>query len=359
MRNGVYAGMVFALCAVAFASCSDDDDKKSSNPDSPEISEGVFVINQGNMSSKIDGSLSYIDFATQKVSQDVFFKANNRKLGDTPQAAVVYGSKIYLGVYQSNTIEILDRKTLKAEKTISLTGAEGQNPRSFVAKDGKVYISMFNGYVSRLDTLSLSIDKTVKVGPNPEVMAILGDNLYVPNSDGMNWAVGYGTTASRIELSTFTVAETFTVPLNPERFLSNGKEIFLLAKGDYMSVVSKVYKMNPDKSFTEIAEATLATIWGNFLYYVNAPYMAPAFDYKVYDIKRGAISDMLKETPGLDVPAAIGVDPITGHIYITLYENGYGGYDLPGYCNEYDVQGNFVKKYTVGVCPTGIFFNYE
>ncbi|MBD5267917.1 MAG: hypothetical protein HDS41_07085 [Bacteroides sp.] len=359
MRNVIYAGMI-ALCSVAFAACSDDDDKKTSNPDSPEISEGVFIINQGNMVNKIDGSLSYIDLNTQQVSQDVFFKANNRKIGDTPQAAVVYGSKIYMGVYLSNTIEILDRKTLKVEKTISLTGAEGQNPRSLVAKDGNVYISMYNGYVSRLDTLSLSIDKTVKVGPNPDIIAILGNNLYVPNSDGMNWEVGYGTTASCIDLSTFTVIETFTVPLNPERFLSNGREIFLLAKGDYgMTVTSKVYKMNSDKSFTEIAEATHAAIWGNFLYYVNAPYMAPSFDYKVYDIKSETKHDMLKETPGADVPAGMGVNPITGNIYITLYTNGYNGYDLPGYCNEYDAQGNFVKKYTVGVCPEGIFFNYE
>lgn len=362
MRKNIYLCAILALSSVGFVSCSDDDDDKGINPDRPEISEGVFVINQGNMRNKIDGSLSYIDFSTQQSSQEVFFKANDRKIGDTPQGAVVYGSRVYIGVYQSNTIEIVNRKTMKAEKTISLIGAEGQNPRSLIAKDGNVYISMYNGYVSRLDTATLSIDKTVKVGPNPEIMAIVGDDLYVPNSDGMSYnTTGYGTTATRIDLGTFTAAETFTVPLNPCQFLSNGRDLFLLSKGNYGDVASKIYKINSDKSFTEVAEATIADIQGNTLYYINAPYGVPAVEYAAYDIRRQSKSNMLQGESKIDSPAALAVDPITGKIYITSYslDNGKVSYAIPGYCNEYDAQGNFSRKFSVGVGPAAMFFNYE
>ncbi len=365
MRKKLFLCAILAISAVGFVACSDDDDKYSSddetsNPDNPQISEGVFVINQGNMRNKIDGSLSYIDFSTNQVSQNVFYNANIRKIGDTPQAAVVYGSKIYIGVYQSNTIEIVNRETLKAEKTISLSDAEGQSPRSLIAKGGNVYISMYNGYVSRLDTLTLSIDKTVQVGPNPEIIAIVGNNLYVPNSDGMSYP-DYGTTATRIDLTSFTAAETFTVPLNPCQFLSNGSDLFLLAKGNYGDVASKIYKMNSDKSFTEIAEATNADVQGNYLYYINAPYGAASNEYSIYDILNATTSDMIKGDADIDSPAAIGVDPITGNIFITSYSKDAGNvsYTIAGYCNEYDAQGNFLRKYTVGVGPAALFFNYE
>ena len=362
MKKNIYLAAVLALSSIGFVACSDDDDNKGPNPDNPKISEGLFVLNQGNMRSKIDGSLSYIDFATQQASQEVFFKANNRKIGDTPQGAVVYGSKIYIGVYQSNTIEILNRKTLKAEITISLTGAEGQSPRALIAKDGNVYISMYNGYVSRLDTLSLSIDKTVQVGMNPEMMAIHGNDLYVPNSEGMSYnTTGYGTTATRIDLATFTAAETFTVPLNPCQFMSNGKDLFLLAKGNYGDVKSKIYKMESDKSFSEIAEATIADIHGNDIYFINSVWGAPSVEYSVYDTRNNTKSDMLKDASGIDSPATLGVDPVTGKIYITSYskDGANVSYSIPGYCNEYDVQGNFTRKYNVGVGPAAIFFNYE
>lgn len=361
MRKKFYLYSILAVTALGFTACSDDDDK-GPNPDRPEISQGLFVINQGNMRSNIEGSLSYIDFTTGQVQDNVFRNANNRRLGDTPQAAVVYGSKIYIGVYQSNTIEIVNRNTMVVEKQISLASAEGQSPRSLVAKDGQVYISMYNGYVSRLDTLTLSIDKSVKVGPNPEIIAIVGNNLYVPNSNGMAYKTeGYGTTATRIDLKSFTVAETFEVPLNPCQFLSNGRDLFLLAKGDYGTVKSRLFKVEDDNTCTEIAEATIADIYENNIYYINAPYGIEKEEYSIYNIKSGAKADMIQGESKIDSPCALGVDPINGKIFITSYtkENGKVGYALPGYCNEYDAQGNFSKKYNVGVGPAAVFFNYE
>ena len=73
MKKNIYLAAVLALSSIGFVACSDDDDNKGPNPDNPKISEGLFVLNQGNMRRKIDGSLSYIDFATQQASQEVFF----------------------------------------------------------------------------------------------------------------------------------------------------------------------------------------------------------------------------------------------------------------------------------------------
>lgn len=353
--------MLIGACALVFTGCSKDDDQPNlPNPDVPTVAEGAFILNQGNYGKQIEGSLTLIDYNSSESSQNLFQNANGRSLGATPQGAVVYGGKIYLAIYGSNVIEVVDRRSFKSVKQISLADAEGQSPRSLVAKDGKVYISMFNGYVSRLDTLTLSIDKTVKVGPNPEIMAIRGDYLYVPNSDGMNWQNGYGTTASKINLKSFTVDKTFTVGLNPAEFDSNGTDLFLLCKGNYGDVQSKIYRLDADDNSTEVAEATLMALNDNFLYYINAPFGVTELTYTKFDVKSGSKSNMLGDG-GVDSPAGLGVDPVNGNIVLTSYsmDNGKASYTTAGYAKVYDQAGNFMKRYEVGVGPCAIFFNYR
>lgn len=362
MKKNLLWGAMLLFAGVSFTACSDDDDKGNTpNPETPTVTEGAFVINQGNMGSKIEGSLTYIDYATGTATQNMYQNANNgQSIGNTPQAAVVYGSKIYLGIYESNVITVVDHKTFKTIKQISLSTNEGQSPRSLVARDGKVYISMYNGYVSRLDTVSLAIDGNVKVGPNPEEIAIAGNNLYVPNSNGMNWREGYGTTASIVDLSSFTVAKTITVGLNPTKFCSNGKDVFLLCKGNYGDVPSRVYQVLPDNSVKELAEATLMDIRDNKLYLANAPWgtTGASVKYNVYNITNSSMTDMLSGEV-VDAPLALAIDPVSGKIIVTSYtlDNGNIGTTLAGYAHEYNANGEFVRRYNVGVGPAFIFFN--
>lgn len=365
MKKSILLSAMLLFACVGFTSCSDDDDNgKTPNPEAPSVSEGAFVLNQGNMGNKIEGSLTYLDYATGMASQNVYQNANGQSLGNTPQCAVPYGSKIYLGIYESNVITVIDNKTFKTIKQISLNANEGQSPRSLVAKDGKVYISMYNGYVSRLDTLSLAIDGNVKVGPNPEIIAIAENKLYVPNSDGMNWQGKYanGLTASVIDIPSFKVVKTIAVGLNPTEFHSNGKDVFLLCKGNYADISSKVYRLLPDDSMKEIAEATLMDIKGDKVYMANAPWGTTGANvkYTVYDINTSAMTDMLSDE-GVDAPVALAVDPVSGKIIVTSYtiDNGNIGTTLDGYAKEYNANGQFVRRYNVGTGPAFIFFNHH
>ena len=353
--------MLIAASALSFTACNNDDepDKSKPNPDLPTNAEGAFILNEGNYGKQIEGSLTLIDYAATASSQDLFQKANGRSLGASPQGGVVYGDKIYLGIYSSNTIEVIDRNTYKSVKQISLTNSEGQSPRSLVAKDGKVYVSMYNGYVSRLDTLSLEIDKTVKVGPNPEVIAIRGKYLYVPNSDGMNYP-NYGTTASKINLDSFTVEKTFEVGLNPTQFASNGSDLFMLCMGNYGDVPATIYRLDNDDKYTEVAKATIMTVKGDNVYYINAPWGVEEITYAVYDIASGITKKMLRDS-GVESPCGLGVDPVNGSIVVTSYsmDNGVTSYATNGYAKVYDQNGTFVRRYEAGVGPRTIFFNYK
>ena len=257
---------------------------------------------------------------------------------------------------QSKTIEILDAKTFKSLKQIKLseTGFPGTQPRSMVTKGGKVYISMYDGYVSRLDTLSIAIDGSVKVGPNPELIDIHGNNIYVPNSDGMSHPV-YGTTASVVSLDSFTETSTFTVPMNPQKFISAGGELFLICWGNFGDVANALYKVEADNTCTKIANATYASVKDDTIYYIDAPWGGTS-SYAKYDVKTGKITPLtFEEVPA---PNAIGVDPVTGTIIIGSYKDtGYEATSLPEAVYQYDNNGKFVKKYDCGIGAPCIFFN--
>lgn len=358
------------IMALALASC-EKSDKEPWNPDAPTISNGAYVLNQGNSYNHIEGSLNVIDYTNFTSSLYVFKGANGRTLGDTPQCGVAYGTKLYIGMNDSHTIEIVDRSSYRSLKQIRLDDVEfkGKSPRSMVANDGFVYISMFEGYVAKLDTLSAAITAEVKVGPNPEVICLHKGNLYVPNSDGNNYMVGYGKTASVINVDSFTVTNTFETGLNPYQFFSDGNKLFLLCRGDYGATPGMLYAIDSDLKGKEIAKATLAGYGAGKLYFVDQPYPVTTenADYKIYDTASGKITDWKIERP--DYASAIAVDELSGKLLISSYKlktyvNPDGSsstgadYDAPGYVNVYNSSSySFESKYGVGSGPACIFFN--
>lgn len=103
-KNFIYLGMI-AMISASLTGCSDEPNDKNPIPDLPTTSNGAYILNQGNYESKIEGSLNFINYSVSKISRDLFRTYNKRSLGDTPQCGIAYGSKLYLGVYGSNTIE--------------------------------------------------------------------------------------------------------------------------------------------------------------------------------------------------------------------------------------------------------------
>lgn len=356
-KSFLLTGCLLAAVTLGFSSCSSDDpDDVTANE--YLIKNGAYLLNQGNYSNKIEGALNVLDLDNSTMAQGVFKAANKRSLGSTPQCGVVYGGHIYIGVYESNTIEIIDRNTYKSVKQISLDGsAQGQMPRSMAAHGGKVYISMFDGYLARLDTASKTIDASVKVGPNPEIIAVHGNHIYVPNSDGMNWAVGYGTTASIVSIAPFRVVSTIDVPLNPYKFVSLGSSLYLLSRGDYGAVAAAVYKIGNNNTATLVAPATMVagSSSTNSLYLVNAPW-GGIISYSHYDCASGKISAL--DIKNVDYPSGIGVDPESGTVLISSYplENGSASYSLPGYVCRFNSSGSFIDRFNIGVGEPNMFF---
>lgn len=362
-----------------FYACSDEDNNETTIPQDPEEdpssqpetepeknfsteTTGLYVTNSGSLYNNINGSLSLISFKEETAVTDTFFLANKRSLGGTPQDAIVYGSKMYIAVYVSNVIEVVDKNTVKSIKQIKPTAAQGEGPRDIVAGYGKVYVSMYDGYVSRIDTASLTIDATISVGPNPEEMTIANGYLYVTNSDGLNHENNCedGKSVSKIGLKTFTEAKRIPVGMNPTKICSTTEgNVYVIAIGDYKDIPAKVQKIDKMNNVTDIAEATLMTVKDNILYLINAPFNATPNTYTYFSIDTKTGNEM-KELVNqrVDSPCNLAVDPFSGKIYISSYNmvGGYASYTTDGYVNEYSPSGQFIKRYDVGVGPCGLNF---
>ena len=133
-------------------------------PDSPEQEPepvdngGIYFLNSGKMGSNNAG-LSCFNLNTLTMTVDTFMNVNEKGLGDTANDMIVYGSKMYIAVYGSSIIEVTDLSG-KSIKQIKSSG-DALLPRFFTANEGKVYVSLYDGYVARLDTASLEIEQKV------------------------------------------------------------------------------------------------------------------------------------------------------------------------------------------------------
>lgn len=343
--------MATALSAVVFTSCEKDDAPEIVIPGAPTASQGVYALTEGNFYSGIEGGLNVLNFSSGTVDQNVFQATNGRSIGDTPQCGVAYGSKIYVGTSQSNTIEIIDRLTWKSVKQINVSDVTPEGyPYSMVAYKGNVYVSMFGGNLARLDTLTMSIDKVIPVGNNPDQIAVYNNKIYVPISDGMNYP-NYGKTAVVVNPESMQIEKTFETGLNPREFFVAAGHLFLLCMGNYGDIPSKLYEVKEDYTVEDICEATIAASYGDKVAIINQPFTEgePIEEYKLFDPRYRTMTDWDIERP--DYANCIFHDIEAGTLLIGSYVmNGkYPSYELPGYVNQYNAGSKeVVRKYNLG-----------
>ena len=376
MKKYLLGLAVLLMGTAVMTSCSDDND----GPETylQEYSTGAYVVNSGNMYNKIESSLTAIDYASSTATQKVFKAANGRPLGDTANDGIVYGNKIYLAVDQSNTIEVIDKKTkqsIKQIKTTDLLGnAEGVHPRHIIADGGKFYFTTYGGYVAAVDTTDFALQKKWKVGSYPEGLVIGNGNLYVANS---NYGAGGGN-ISCINLSNDNV-ETKNI-----EGVNNPTSIYY-ASGRVYVIDNPVYGPAPDYATTgenalrvvlfdkgksqKVADGNYAVCVTPgattrmqaappYFYVLNAPFGGTP---SVSVLAAGSTQPQALTLSEMPVsPCGIFVDPLNGHIFVLSYKMGDKGtpdYNGNGYVVEYDRAGQKQHEYETGVGSCAMFFD--
>ena len=378
MKKYLLGLAVLLMGTAVMTSCSDDND----GPETylQEYSTGAYVVNSGNMYSKIESSLTAIDYASSTATQNVFKAANGRSLGNTANDGIVYGNKIYLAVDQSNTIEVIDKTTKKSIKQIKTTdllgNAEGVEPRHIIADGGKVYFTTYGGYVAAVDTTDFALQKKWQVGSYPEGLVIGKGNLYVANS---NYGAGGGN-ISCINLSNDNVETKNIEGVNNPTSIYYAAGLLYVLDNQYYDASFNAYGENSLRT-VEFAQGTSQKVAdGNYaacvttgaattartsvekvrphFFVLNAPYGGtPSVSVFVAGITQPQPMT-LSEMPVS--PCGIFADPLNGHIFVLSYrlgDSGYADYNGNGYVVEYDSAGQKLHEYETGVGSCAMFFD--
>ena len=324
-----------------------------SKEDSPVVEpvtpfECIYVLNNGSWGHN-NASLTMYNMEDGTVIKDVFEVQNGRRLGDTGQDIVIYGSKMYIAMSEELTIEVtdLEARSIKQIKTES-------NPRYFAVHEGKVYVTYLNGNVARIDTATLNVEAKVAVGRNPEQMTVVNRHIYVANSGGFdfNTEAGYDQTVSVIDIASFTEVKKIEVAVNPTEMESDDSgNVYIISKGNYWDIPNTLQRLNTatdEVTVMEGIDGTLITTAGNILYSVYAQWGAERVYYYKYNTANNTVlsDNFIGNTPISDDPLQINYDATYEHLFITASD-----YINDGDVYIFDKSNQFVNKFEAGINP--------
>jgi len=324
--------------------------------------KGFYLVNEGKMGSN-KASLDYYDYATGIYKRNIFGETNPDVvlgLGDIGNEIAIYGTKMYVVVNGSNQVEVLNARTAKHIKEINVP-----NCRYIKFYQNKAYITSYEGYVAVADTAVLTVQTTIKVGRQPEQMAVVGSKMYVANSGGYS-PPNYERTVSVIDLNTNTVIKNIDVAINLDRVVADQYgDVYVTSRGDYYTIPSKMFvidsKTDAVKKQFDIAASEL-TINNDLAYIYSVEYNyntgKNTINYALLDVKTETLLNRSFITDGTDkqikIPYGIAVDPISEDVYVTDARDYISSGTL--YC--FDKTGKKKWSVTTGDIPAHFAFLY-
>ena len=350
-KNRLFYYMIL-LAGLLLWSCADNDNPGEENPGK---GKALLILNEGSMQAN-NATLARYDLQEEVIDKTYFNTVNKKGLGDVANDMIQYGSKIYIAVNMSGTIEVLDAATGQSIRQIAMktTGGQSKEPRRLAANGGKVYVTSFDDTVTRIDTVSLAVDGSVEVGMDPEGIAIKNNKIYVANSGGLNWANGYDNTLSVIDVTTFTEEKKIEVGTNPNAVQVDSQgDIYLSVSGNYGDKPAAFRVIHAGGSTAEtiagIGSPQKFVISNNRAYIISGAYQEP-YRLVVYDcLEEKIIADnFISDGTEIAIMYNVSLDPLTGDLFITSTD-----YVHPGELYWFDQSGKLKKRLSaVGINPS-------
>ncbi len=322
-------------------------------PEIADSTEVIWVANEGNFNSN-NASITAYAIKEEAVAQQYFKSKNNIELGDVANDIELYGSKVYVIVNNSSTIEILDKNTgLRIKQLQLIKDGINRSPRQIVFSNGKGYVSNFDGSIGVLDTSSLTFEQFVQAGENPDGIGIAKGKLFVANSGGLNFP-NYDKTVSVFLLPSMQKDTTLTVTLNPTGiFISDDEDVYIASQGNYSNIKPKLSRIDAS---TYIVKQNFDLTVNDMDFYKNTAYIS-SYDfntstsiiYKLDELTNQLVTQSLPELKTLN---AIKIDPITGYIYCM----DANGYTQSGKVYCYNTEWKLLFQFGTGLIPGDLIF---
>lgn len=344
--------MLIASALLLAASCNKNDFPPTPEPVKP--AQGLYVLNEGYMRAN-NATLSYYDFTAQKVTNEFYKSVNGEKLGDTGNDAIIYGSKMYIVVNNSNLVAVVDKQTGKL--IAKITSDKNWQPRHIVPYQGKVLVTGYNGKLSVIDTATLKVEKAINVGADPEGVATVGDMAYVVNSGGRNPVPD--STVSVVDLNKGEEIKKIVVGINPYMIAEDNRKLYVTAREAGWVIKDYVPKITVIDSKTNSVVKTIdrigskMAIYKNNLYSYNYSYTTQKNEIYVIDTKADKLlkDNFITDGTEIKIPYGIDIDESNGNVYICdLVASGQ-----PGVVYCFDQSGK--KKFSISLAPQGYLPN--
>lgn len=320
-KEFLYLFMCVLFSGIAFTSCSDDDDPGTD----PEIvvTRGAYILNTGGWGSN-SSTLDYYNLETQKITGNILRTSEGGKLGDTANDMLVYGSKMYIAVNGSNTIEVTDLSGKPIQTIIPENSGSGlAGPRNLAAYEDKVYVTLFDGYLARIDTASLVVESKVEVGVGVEQVCVSGDKLYTAIS---SYYPHESRLVKEVDIKTFTVTKELDVIDNPCAIQADESgNLYVVSFGVAPDYNNKLIRVDPKtgekKDLLENSQITI-TRYKDYLYIISmktknfVPAGNPEF-LRYNTVSQAFEKDgFVRSDVTIKNAKCVDVDPVTGDAYI-------------------------------------------
>lgn len=357
--------LIAAFCCVLILSACRKDRMREIVP-RPSETKGVYVLNEGSYSASTgssNSSITYYDIISSTTEKDFFKKQNGIALGENASDLKQYGSKMYCvitGTTAANKdsyLEVMNLSSGKSIKRIPFSDATGGFLPRFIAfyKD-KAYVSGYDGYISKIDTASLTINARIKVGGALENLAIVNNKLYATNSAHFQYATANNSSVSVIDLTTFTKLKEIPVGFNPTRIAAtNAGELFVVTKGDYVGQLPTLDKLS-SVTDTKISSQQISLEYMNIIEgigFATGPYGDEFL--KTFNISSGVLNgNFVTDNTVILTPYGLNINPVNKLTYVSD-ANGYSG---DGKVIAFGADGKKRIEFATGSLPQSIVFNY-
>ncbi len=359
MKNQLF---YFLMLILAFGCKKPDDDQPISvktdgleSSDSLPSYKGIFVLNEGTWQQN-NASLSYLDFETKSITKNYFSSKTGRQLGDVGNDLLLVNHTLFILVNGSNTLEKFKLNTGES-KQLKLVNFQNQprQPRQFIlAENGDLFITSFDDVVTVVDTATLIVKKTLRVGRDPEGLAVVNNMLFVANSGGLDFP-NYDSTLSVINLSNYTLIEKINVGLNPGSVhVDKYGKLYIKCRGNYD-------KIKPSIHIIDAATRNKESVWnietlgmhivGDSIFTINSnTHEVDIYDTKTHSLIRSGVVDV----HAFATVSAFHIEPKLQLIFLA---DGLD-YVSSGIVYAFDFQGKQQFHFDAGVIPAHIAVAY-
>lgn len=322
---------------------------------------GVFVLNEGNFLAE-NASVSYLDLHTNTMENDVFFKANALRLGDVGQFITIHNHLAYIVMNNSGKIQIMDVDSFKLRGKIT----------GFTSPRNIFFINSTKAYVTDLYARKLTI-------VNPQTNAIVGaidvksfSNAFQQHSTEaiIKWrdkllvnCWSFDNTILMIDPIMDAVIDSLKVVKQPNSMgLDYFGDLWVLSDGGFdgtpfgqdtaalqrIDVGSKTVKEKIVFPFSDSPSNLTFNRNGDTLYFLNKHVYRMAVNDTVPELF--IISPYVNNTSG--GYRGLAFDQATNKIYLADAKDFISN----GEVLVFDLEGNKIKSFDVGVIPNNFSF---